>query len=131
MSHMTGNNDKSGAPASSVMKRHARFVQVEYAQDKKGTTKRLLTYFIRQRVLVLGLIGIILLGTLCGVYAPRLQSDAIDIIAGDKTGNLKQVVLFMLVMYLFYTGCQLIQRILCAHLAQRVVKAMRIELFGQ
>jgi len=130
MAHM-GNNEKNNAAASSVMKRHARFVQVEYAKDKKGTTKRILTYFIRQKALVAGLIGIILLGTLCGVYAPRKQSDAIDIIAGDKIGNLKQVVLFMLIIYLFYTGCQLIQRILCAHLAQRVVKEMRTELFGK
>ena len=103
MAHM-GNNEKNNAAASSVMKRHARFVQVEYAKDKKGTTKRILKYFFRQKALVLGLIGIILLGTLCGVYAPRLQSDAIDIISGDKVGNLKQVVLFMLIMYLFYTG---------------------------
>ena len=130
MAHM-GNNEKNNAAASSVMKRHARFVQVEYAKDKKGTTKRVLTYFMRQKFLVAGLIGIILLGTLCGVYAPRLQSDAIDIIAGDKIGNLKQVVLFMLIMYLFYTGCQLIQRILCAYLAQGVVKEMRTELFGK
>ena len=37
----------------------------------------------------------------------------------------------MLVLYLCYTGCQLIQRIVCAHLAQRVVKQMRTELFGK
>ena len=131
MSHMTGKNDKSGAPASSVMKRHARFVQVEYAKDKKGTAKRIIKYFIREKYLVIGLVTIILLGTLCGVLAPSYQSDAIDIIAGDKTGNLKSVIGLMLILYLCYTGCQLIQRIVCAHLAQRVVKQMRTELFGK
>ena len=132
MSHMTGKNDKSGgAAASSVMKRHARFVQVEYAKDKKGTAKRILKYFAREKYLVIGLVAIILLGTLCGVSAPSYQSDAIDIIAGDKIGNLKTAIGLMLVLYLCYTGCQLIQRIVCAHLAQRVVKQMRTELFGK
>lgn len=132
MAHMTGNtNEKSGAPGSSVMKRHARFVQVEHAKDKKGTTKRILKYFINEKGLVAGLIAIILLGTLCGVYAPSLQSDAIDIISGEKTGNLKFVIICMLIMYLCYTGCQLIQRLVCAHLSQRVIKRMRTELFGK
>ena len=99
MAHMTGNtNEKSGAPGSSVMKRHARFVQVEHAKDKKGTTKRILKYFINEKGLVAGLIAIILLGTLCGVYAPSLQSDAIDIISGEKTGNMKFVIICMLIM---------------------------------
>lgn len=37
----------------------------------------------------------------------------------------------MLLLYLIYTGCQLVQRLICAHLSQRVIQKMRTELFDQ
>jgi len=46
-------------------------------------------------------------------------------------GNLSCTLLFMLAVYLFYSGSQLLQGLLSAHLSQRIVKRMRQELFGK
>lgn len=74
---------------------------------------------------------IVLIGTLCGVYAPSLQSGAIDIIAGEKAGNLTKTILLMLFVYLIYSASQLLQGLLSAKISQRLVKRMREELFGK
>lgn len=132
MAHMTGNREEtSKAPASGIMRRHARFVQVEHARDKKGTTKRMLSYFAKEKVLVAAMFFVILFGTICGVYAPKLQSEAIDQIFAQKREALFLLIGGMLLLYLIYTGCQLVQRLICAHLSQRVIQKMRTELFDQ
>lgn len=129
---MTGNREEtSTAPASGIMRRHARFVQVEHARDKKGTTKRMLSYFAKEKVLVAAMFFVILFGTICGVYAPKLQSEAIDQIFAQKREALFLFIGGMLLLYLIYTGCQLVQRLICAHLSQRVIQKMRTELFDQ
>lgn len=69
--------------------------------------------------------------SVCGVYAPSLQSNAIDIIAGTKTGSLSLTLIFMLGTYLLYSGSQLLQGLFGANLSQRIVKRMREELFGK
>lgn len=113
------------------MNRRERFVEVEHAENVGGTIKRIISYFVHEKVLVIGMLGIVILGTLCGVYAPSLQSKAIDIIAGAAVGSLSRVLLFMLLTYLLYSGSQLIQGLLGANLSQRIVKRMREELFGK
>lgn len=77
------------------------------------------------------MIGVVIFGTLCGIYAPSLQSNAIDIISGSALGNLVQTLILMSVIYLLYSGSQLLQGILSAKLSQRIVKRMREELFGK
>ena len=42
----------------------------------------------REKAMVLAMLAVVLFGTLCGVYAPSLQSQAIDIIAGVQAGSL-------------------------------------------
>lgn len=113
------------------MNRHARFIQVEYAENVTGTLKRILTYFVREKILVAGMLCIVIFGTLCGVYAPSLQSKAIDMIAGTVEGNLTYTLLIMLAAYLLYSVSQLVQGLFSAHLSQRIVKRMREELFGK
>lgn len=113
------------------MNRRERFVEVEHAENVGGTIKRIISHFVHEKVLVIGMLGIVILGTLCGVYAPSLQSKAIDIIAGAAVGSLSRVLLFMLLTYLLYSGSQLIQGLLGANLSQRIVKRMREELFGK
>lgn len=113
------------------MNRHNRFVEVEYAENVSGTIKRILTYFAHEKILVVCMLGIVILGTLCGVYAPSLQSKAIDIIAGTVNGNLSRTLMLMLLVYLLYSGSQLIQGLFSANLSQRIVKRMREELFGK
>lgn len=113
------------------MNRRERFVEVEHAENVGETIKRIISYFVHEKVLVIGMLGIVIFGTLCGVYAPSLQSKAIDIIAGAAKGSLSRVLLFMLLTYLLYSGSQLVQGLFGAHLSQRIVKRMREELFGK
>lgn len=113
------------------MNRHNRFVQVEHAENVTGTIKRIWAYFVREKILVSGMLCIVVFGTLCGVYAPSLQKDAIDIIAGTAQGDLSFTLIWMLVVYLLYSASQLVQGLLSARLSQRIVKRMREELFGK
>lgn len=113
------------------MNRRERFVEVEHAENVGATLKRIACYFAREKAMVFGMLGIVVLGTLCGVYAPSLQSRAIDIIAGEKVGNLVQTIVLMLAFYLIYSGCQLVQGLLSAKISQRLVKRMREELFAK
>ena len=111
--------------------RNNRFAEVEHAENAGATLRRLVTYFAHEKRLVIGMLLVVLLGTVCGVYAPSLQSRAIDVIAGETEGNLTHILLFMLAAYLLYSGSQLIQGLLSAHLSQRIVRRMRGELFGK
>ncbi len=113
------------------MNRHNHFVEVEHAENVGDTLKRLLTYFAREKMLVVGMLLIVIFGTLCGVYAPSLQSEAIDIIAGTSVGSLRHTLLLMLAAYLFYSGSQLFQGLISAHISQRIVKRMRNEMFDK
>jgi ATP-binding cassette subfamily B protein len=113
------------------MNRHNRFQQVEHAQDAKGTLKRILKYFSREKKIVATMIIVVLFGTICGVFAPSLQSKAIDIIAGSRGGTLAKTIIFMLSVYAVYAASQLIQGFLSANLSQRIVGRMRDELFGK
>lgn len=113
------------------MNRHDRFVEAEHAENVSGTLRRILRYFVHEKMLVIGMLGIVIFGTLCGVYAPSLQSKAIDMIAGAVKGNLSYTLILMFVVYLLYSGSQLLQGLLSASLSQRIVKRMREELFGK
>ena len=113
------------------MNRAARFAAVEYADDIGGTLKRVFAYFAKEKLLVISLLAIVLFGTLCGIYAPSLQSKAIDIIAGTQTGALPVTLSLMLAVYLLYSGSHLLQGLFSAKLSQRIVKNLREELFGK
>ena len=108
-----------------------RFAQVEHAENVSGTLKRIMAYFVREKGMMITLLAVIVFGTLCGVYAPSLQSDAIDIIAGSKMGILSSTIIFMLALYLIYSACQLLQGLLCGKLSQSIVKRLRSELFDK
>ena len=113
------------------MNRHQHFVEVEHAENIGGTLKQIWSYFAREKTMVITMLAIVIFGTLCGIYAPSLQSRAIDIIAGAKTGNLLRSILLMLAIYLLYSVSQLLQGLISARLSQSIVKRMRDELFGR
>lgn len=113
------------------MNRGARFAAVEYAENVGGTLKRILTYFAKEKILVISMLVVVVFGTLCGIYAPSLQSRSIDIIAGTENGSLANTLVLMLAVYLLYSGSQLLQGLLSSRLSQRIVKRMREELFGK
>ncbi|MGN1276588.1 MAG: ABC transporter ATP-binding protein, partial [Floccifex sp.] len=113
------------------MNRGARFASVEYAENIGQTTKRILTYFAKEKKLVLIMFLVVIIGVLSGIYAPSVQSQVIDIISGQRQGILNQAIFIMLLSYLCYSASQLFQGRISAHLSQRIVKQMREELFGK
>ena len=112
------------------MNRGARFAEVEHAENAGAALRRILTYFTREKAMMAAMLAVVILGTLCGVIAPSLQSRAVDIIAGARTGVLSPALAVMLAAYMLYSLSQLAQGLLSARLSQRIVKRMRAELFG-
>ena len=119
---------KMGMPG---MNRGARFATVEYAENIGDTLKRILTYFAKEKLLVVSMLTIVLFGALCGIFAPSLQSKAVDIIAGSREGVLGTTLCLMLTVYLLYSGSHLLQGLISAKLSQRIVRRLREELFGK
>lgn len=114
-----------------MMSRSNRFVEAEHAENAGTALKRILTYFANEKFMVFSMLAVVLVGTVCGVYAPSLQSKAIDIIAGTKEGIISGTLILMLVIYMLYSGSQLLQGLISARLSQRIVRRMREELFGK
>lgn len=54
--------------------RASRFKEVEHAKNFGATLKRILKYFTHEKILLLLMLIVVIFGTLCGVYAPSLQS---------------------------------------------------------
>lgn len=109
--------------------RNNRFMTAEHAENVGGTLRRIAAYFAHEKKMLISMLAIVVFGTLCGIYAPSLQSKAIDIIAGTVEGRLIRTLIFMLAVYLLYSGSQLLQGLISAKLSQRIVKRMREELF--
>ncbi len=127
----TGNEQKLQERNIPGMNRHERFTQTEHAQNAGAALKKLAAYFIQEKFMVASMLIVVIFGTLCGVYAPSLQSSAIDIIAGSRDGILLPTLVFMLAVYLLYSLSQLLQNFISAHLSQRIVRRLREELFGK
>lgn len=108
-----------------------RFAEVEHAEHIGATVKRILSYFAREKATVLCMLAVVLFGTLCGIYAPSLQSNAIDMIAGERDGRFTQTLALMLAVYLLYSASALLQGLFSARLSQSVVRKMREELFSK
>ncbi|MGN0276930.1 MAG: ABC transporter ATP-binding protein [Hominisplanchenecus sp.] len=113
------------------MNRHARFAEVEHAEHAASALKRLLTYFSKESAMVFAMLAVVVLGTICGVCAPVLQSRSIDILAGARKGSLAAALIWMLILYLSYSICQLAQGLISASISQRIIRRMREELFGK
>lgn len=113
------------------MNRRRNFGQVEHAQNAGAALKRIVIYFMHEKTMVLAMLLVVIFGTLCGIYAPALQSNVVDIIAGSREGNMMRTLTAMAVVYLLYSASQLLQNLICAGLGQRIVKQMREELFGK
>ena len=114
-----------------MMSRGQRFAEVQHAENIKGTLKRVFSYFVKEKVMVFGMLAVVIFGTLCGIVAPGIQSNAIDIIAKSRTGSLGATLLLMSAVYLIYSGSQLLQGLISARLSQRIVSRMREEFFGK
>ena len=113
------------------VRRPNHFDEAEHAEDAGGALKRLISYFGAEKKLTAAMFAVVLVGTLCGVYAPSMQSRAIDTISGTIDGPLLPTVLLMLCAYLVYCLSQLLQGLVSAHLSQNIVSRLRTELFAK
>lgn len=125
------NKTKRNQPPVLGPNRGNRFAETEYAKDISWTLKRIGSYFAKEKKLIFGMLAAVLGGTLCGIYAPILQSNAVDIIAGQRNGDLKTTLALMLAAYLFVSLLRLAQGVFSARLSLRIVKQFREELFGK
>lgn len=106
-----------------------RNLTVEKAKDKKGTLKRLMAYFAAEKAMIIGLLAAVIVVVICSVYAPKLQSNAIDIIASGRFKELTPILITMVVVYIIHSICTFLQTKISAVLSQNIVKKMREDLF--
>ena len=101
----------------------------EKAKDKKGTLKRLIAYFAAEKAMIIWLLAAVFVVVICSVYAPKLQSNAIDIIASGRFKELTPILITMVVVYIIHSICTFLQTKISAVLSQNIVKKMREDLF--
>jgi len=106
-----------------------RNLTVEKAKDKKSTLKRLIAYFAAEKAMIIGLLAAVIVVVICSVYAPKLQSNAIDIIASGRFKELTPILITMVVVYIIHSICTFLQTKISAVLSQNIVKKMREDLF--
>lgn len=106
-----------------------RNLTVEKAKDKTGTLKRLIAYFAAEKAMSIGLLAAVIVVVICSVYAPKLQSNAIDIIASGRFKELTPILITMVVVYIIHSICTFLQTKISAVLSQNIVKKMREDLF--
>ena len=93
--------------------------------------KRLFAYFSSEKLFVLLLIFCVTAGVLCGSFAPRMQSNAIDAVVQGSYGLLPRFLITMLVLYVLNAGAALFQGLLSARLSRNIVKKLRGDLFDK
>ncbi|MCD8151499.1 MAG: ABC transporter ATP-binding protein/permease [Clostridiales bacterium] len=125
------NRERTAEQSVGKMSRANRFAEAEHAQNAGATLARIVMYFAKEKGMVFFLFFVVVFGTVCGIFAPSLQSRVIDIIAGTEIGNFKQTLFLMFVLYLLYSAAQLVQGIISARLSQHIVRRMRGELFDK
>ena len=109
--------------------RGPRNSKTEKPVEGRKTMQRLVRYFADERKTVLLLLAVVFVVVVASVYAPRLQSDAIDSISQGEFGRLPQILYVMLAVYLVQSLGTLLQGRESAVLSQRVVRRMREDLF--
>ncbi|MCD8067868.1 MAG: ABC transporter ATP-binding protein/permease, partial [Lachnospiraceae bacterium] len=106
-----------------------RNLEVEKPKDSMHALSRLLQYFSAEKGLIAGLLLVVVFLVLCSVFAPKLQSDAIDKITSGDFDSLPSVLILMIVLYVISAFSTLFQSRISAFLSQRIVRRMREDLF--
>lgn len=107
-----------------------RNMTVEKPQDGKKTLKRLLGYFVAEKKMLVMLMLAVVVVVVCSVYAPRLQSNAIDAITQGEWKSLTPILIVMVIVYIIHSLCTFLQSKLSAILSQNIVARMRKDLFS-
>lgn len=107
----------------------SRNMTVEKPQNGKKTLKRLMGYFVSEKKMLFLLMLAVVVVVACSVYAPKLQSNAIDAIAGGQWDKLSPILIVMVIIYIIHSICTYMQSKLSAVLSQNIVSRMRKDLF--
>lgn len=107
-----------------------RNMTVEKPQDGKKTLKRLLGYFVAEKKMLVMLMLAVVVVVVCSVYAPRLQSNAIDAITQGEWKSLTPILITMVIVYIIHSLCTFLQSKLSSILSQNIVARMRKDLFS-
>lgn len=107
-----------------------RNMTVEKPQDGKKTLKRLLGYFVAEKKMLVMLMLAVVVVVVCSVYAPWLQSNAIDAITQGEWKSLTPILITMVIVYIIHSLCTFLQSKLSAILSQNIVARMRKDLFS-
>lgn len=106
-----------------------RNMTVEKPQNGKKTLKRLMGYFVSEKKMLFLLMLAVVVVVACSVYAPKLQSNAIDAIAIRQWDKLSPILIVMVIIYIIHSICTYMQSKLSAVLSQNIVSRMRKDLF--
>ena len=104
---------------------------VEKPAAMKDTLKRLFSYFDSEKVYVLILILCVTAGVLCGSFAPRMQSSAIDSVVRGSFSQLPRLLTIMLILYLLSAAAVLLQGLISARLSRNITGKLRNDLFDK
>lgn len=107
----------------------SRNMTVEKPQNGKKTLKRLMGYFVSEKKMLFLLMLAVVVVVACSVYAPKLQSNAIDAIAIRQWDKLSPILIGMVIIYIIHSICTYMQSKLSAVLSQNIVSRMRKDLF--
>ncbi len=106
-----------------------RNLMVEKPQDGKKTIVRLIKYFKNELNTLIVLLFAVVIACITSVYAPKLQSNAIDCIIARDFNKIAPILVILLIIYGIYSISSFIQTRLSAKLSQRIVGKMRTDLF--
>ena len=67
-----------------MMNRGRRFAEVEHAQNSGAALRRIVVYFAKEKIMVFSMLFVVLIGTLCGVYAPVCKAMRLTLL--QETG---------------------------------------------
>lgn len=104
---------------------------VEKPKEGIKTLKKLAGYFADEKGKLIILFLAVVVVVVCSVYAPDLQSKAIDKISQGRFNELTPILLIMLAVYAIHSICTLFQGRISAVLSQRIVEKMREDLFDR
>lgn len=108
----------------------ARMVMtVEKPKNGKETISRLLSYFSKEKKMMVSLLVFVIIVVIVSVIAPDLQSKAIDAIAALSFESLPGILIVLAVLYVISGICSWFQTIISARLSQQIVYHMREDLF--
>lgn len=108
-----------------------RMGATEKPKEGKATLKRLFKYFVKEKKILLMLLVAVFVIVICSVFAPKLQSNAIDSISKGRFLDLNSILMQMMIVYLIHSICTFIQSRYSAILSQNIVERMREDLFNK